>query len=82
MATNGPGAPKKIAWDPTGGRERRFRNALGASWELGSWEFIAQNGLLGGHLGNQNHRIKRCFISHFLIVVTTSECWKTDLAQK
>ena len=47
MATNSPGA--------TGSRERRFRNILGASWELGAWEFIAQNGLLGGHLGNQNH---------------------------
>ena len=46
MATNSPGA--------TGSRERRFRNILGASWELGAWEFIAQNGLLGGHLGNQN----------------------------
>eukprot|EP01044_Picomonas_judraskeda_P000412 COSAG03_NODE_18_length_21685_cov_15.938988_18_plen_77_part_00 len=44
MATNSPGA--------TGSRERRFRNILGASWELGAWEFIAQNGLLGGHLDN------------------------------
>ena len=30
-------------------------NILGTSWELGTWEFIARNGLLGGHLGNQNH---------------------------
>ena len=51
MATNSPGA--------TGSRERRFRNTLGASWELGAWEFIAQNGLLGGHLGNQNHWLAR-----------------------
>ena len=47
MATNSPGA--------TGSRERRFRNILGASWELGAWEFIAQRYSLGGHLGNQNH---------------------------
>ena len=55
MAKNSPGAQKKIARDPAGSWERRFRNILGASWELGAWEFIAQNGLLGGHLGNQNH---------------------------
>ena len=47
MATNSPGA--------TGSRERRFRNILGASWELGAWEFIAQRYSLGGHLGNQKH---------------------------
>ena len=59
MATNSPGA--------TGSRERRFRNILGASWELGAWEFIAQNGLLGGHLGNQNHWISvfRMLMSFF-----------------
>ena len=33
----------------------RFCSSLGLNWELGIWESIVWKGLLGGHLGNQNH---------------------------
>ena len=45
-------------------------NILGTSWELGTWEFIARNGLLGGHLGNQNHWIYWYYIQACLVMNT------------
>ena len=33
----------------------RFCNIVGPKWELGTWEFIARNDIVGGHLGKQKH---------------------------
>jgi hypothetical protein len=30
-------------------------NIVGPKWELGIWEFIARNDIVGGHLGKQKH---------------------------
>ena len=32
-----------------------FCNIVGPNWELGIWEFIAKNDIVGGHLGKQKH---------------------------
>ena len=33
----------------------KFGNIVGPNWELGIWEFIARNHIVGGHLGKQKH---------------------------
>ena len=33
----------------------KFCNIVGPNWELGIWEFIARNNIVGGHLGKQKH---------------------------
>jgi hypothetical protein len=32
-----------------------FCDNVGPNWELGIWEFIAKNDIVGGHLGKQKH---------------------------
>ena len=33
----------------------KFCNIVGPNWELGIWEFIARNNIVGGHPGKQKH---------------------------
>ena len=54
-------------WEPTFLQHRGYRgtqvgvgnldfcNIVGPKWELGIWEFIARNDIVGGHLGKQKH---------------------------
>ena len=52
MATNSPGAYRGTQ---VGVGNLDFCNIVGPNWELGIWEFIAKNDIVGGHLGKQKH---------------------------